>query len=384
MNPSDIRPPVPPYPALRDPVERGGMPRSGKRRSRAGLVRKPVIAITIGDLNGVGPEVVLKSVATPGVRRLCQPLLIGPLEIFEWCAKELKLRLRFQPFESLESTNPAKAIPIYDLGIFHPRDVRFGTLSPIAGTAAGLALHKGAELCLQRKALALVTAPISKSALNLAGYSYPGQTELLAELSESENVTMMLVSNNLRIGLVTVHVPLRDVPPLITIERVFRAITVVDFSLRHDFGVRKPRVAVLALNPHAGEGGLIGTEDESVVRPAIEMAKTQNIQAFGPFSSDAFFGNYHRKKFDAVVAMYHDQGLIPLKMSSFGKAVNFSAGLKIVRTSPDHGTAFDIAGKGVANPSSMIEAITLAVKIGGQRQKKGMKRPRSLHEKRPQ
>jgi 4-hydroxythreonine-4-phosphate dehydrogenase len=213
-----------------------------------------------------------------------------------------------------------------------------------------------------------VTAPVSKSALGLAGYTYPGQTELLAELTESNHVTMMLVSKELRVGLVTVHVPLRDVVVSLSIQKVFGAITVVNHSLTNDFGIRRPKVAVLALNPHGGESGLFGSEDERVVTPAIELAKTQHIQVAGPFSSDAFFGTRRHKEFHAVVAMYHDQGLIPLKMTSFGRAVNFSAGLKIVRTSPDHGTAFDIVGKGIADPRSMTEAIRLAIEIARRRQ----------------
>ncbi len=339
-------------------------------RRDSGLTRKPVVAITVGDFNGIGPEVVLKSIASPRVRSTCHPLLIGPLEIFQWYAKRLKLRFDFRAVQSAEPTRDRKSVPVLDLGIFHSRDVRFGTLSPIAGTAAGLALHKGAEICLRREVAALVTAPVSKSALHLAGYSYPGQTELLAELTESENVTMMLLSNRLRIGLVTVHIPLRDVAASISIQKVFGTITVVASSLRQDFGVKAPRVAVLALNPHGGERGLMGTEDETVVMPGIELAKAQHIRVSGPFSSDAFFGNYNPNQFDAVIAIYHDQGLIPLKMNSFGKAVNFSAGLKIVRTSPDHGTAFDIAGKGVANPGSMIEAIALAVEVAKRRRRR--------------
>ena len=329
---------------------------------------KPVIAITVGDFNGIGPEVVLKSIASAGTQRYCHPLLIGPLEVFQWYAKRLKIKLNLQTFKSPTGKADGRAIQVLDLGIFHPRDIQLGKLTPVAGTAAGLALHRGVELCLQRQAAALVTAPVSKSALSLAGYTYPGQTELLAELTESDHVTMMLVSKELRVGLVTVHVPLRDVVVSLSIQKVFGAITVVNHSLTNDFGIPKPKVAVLALNPHAGEGGLFGNEDERVVTPAIELAKTQHVQVSGPFSSDAFFGTRRHKEFHAVVAMYHDQGLIPLKMTSFGKAVNFSAGLKIVRTSPDHGTAFDIVGKGIADPGSMTEAIRLAVEIAGRRE----------------
>jgi 4-hydroxythreonine-4-phosphate dehydrogenase len=331
-------------------------------------MNKPVIAITVGDFNGIGPEVVLKSISSTGVQRCCRPLLIGPLDVFQWHAKRLKIRVNLQTFNSLGSKADRRAIRVIDLGIFHPRDIQLGKVTPIAGTAAGLALHKGVELCLQRQAVALVTAPVSKSALSLAGYTYPGQTELLAELTESNHVTMMLVSKDLRIGLVTVHIPLRDVVISLSIQKVFGAITVVNHSLTNDFGIPKPKVAVLALNPHAGEGGLFGNEDERVVTPAIELAKTQHVQVSGPFSSDAFFGTRCHKEFHAVVAMYHDQGLIPLKMTSFGTGVNFSAGLKIVRTSPDHGTAFDIAGKGIADPGSMIQAIRLAVEISNRRQ----------------
>jgi 4-hydroxythreonine-4-phosphate dehydrogenase len=336
-------------------------------------MNKPVIAITVGDFNGIGPEVVLKSVVSSGVQRYCQPLLIGPLDVFQWYTNRLKIELNLQPFDSPTGKAKGKAIQVFDLGIFHSRDIQIGKVTPVAGTAAGLALHKGVELCLKRKAAALVTAPVSKSALSLAGYTYPGQTELLAELTESQYVTMMLVSKELRVGLVTVHVPLREVIVSLSIQKVFSAITVVNHALIHDFGIRKPRVAVLALNPHGGEGGLIGDEDERVVTPAIDLAKTQHVQVLGPFSSDAFFGNRRHEEFDAVVAMYHDQGLIPLKMSSFGRAVNFSAGLKIVRTSPDHGTAFDIAGKGLADPGSMTEAIRLAVEIANRRQTQRLK-----------
>jgi 4-hydroxythreonine-4-phosphate dehydrogenase len=331
-------------------------------------MKKPVVAIAIGDFNGIGPEVALKSIASAGIQRHCHPLLIGPLDIFQWHAKRSKIKLNLHTLESPAGKPDKKGIEVFDLGIFHIRDIQLGKVTPVAGTAAGLALHKGVELCLRRQAAALVTAPISKSALNLAGYTYPGQTELLSELTESKHVTMMLVSKELRVGLVTVHVPLRDVVASLSIQKVFGAITVVNNSLMNDFGVRRPKVAILALNPHGGEGGLFGNEDERIVIPAIELAKTQHVQVSGPFSSDAFFGTRRYEEFDAIVAMYHDQGLIPLKMSSFGRAVNFSAGLKIVRTSPDHGTAFDIAGKGIADPGSMIEAIRLAVEIARRRQ----------------
>jgi 4-hydroxythreonine-4-phosphate dehydrogenase len=327
----------------------------------------PTVAITIGDFNGIGPEVVLKSVVSARVRRVCHPVLVGPLDIFQWYATRLKLKLHLQPVSNDEQLPPGRWLPVVDLGIFHPRDVRFGVVSPVAGTGAGMALHKAAELCIKKRVNAVVTAPVSKTALHLAGYTYAGQTEFLADLTGSENVTMMLLSKKLRIGLVTTHIPLREVASSITIEKVFATIVTVNSTLKNVFGLRNPRIAVLGLNPHGGEGGLLGTEEEKVVLPGIELAKTQHIRAFGPFSSDSFFGHSHSNGFDAVIAMYHDQGLIPLKLACFGSAVNFSAGLKITRTSPDHGTAFDIAGKGTANPSSMIEAISLAAEISRRR-----------------
>jgi 4-hydroxythreonine-4-phosphate dehydrogenase len=190
---------------------------------------------------------------------------------------------------------------------------------------------------------------------------------MIALLNRSQNVAMMLVSDKMRVGLVTIHSALKDVAANISKEKVIEKIAIIDSSLKKDFRLKKPRLAILALNPHAGEKGLFGTEDDGMIAPAIADSKAAGILAEGPFSADAFFGIHAYKKYDAVVAMYHDQGLIPLKMSSFGKGVNFSAGLKIIRTSPDHGTAYDIAGKNKANLSSMIEAIKLAIQISKNR-----------------
>jgi len=218
---------------------------------------------------------------------------------------------------------------------------------------------------------ALVTAPISKEAMNLAGYKYPGQTEMLASLADTEHVIMLLLSRRMRVGLVTTHLPISKVAKSVTTEKVFEKIETLHLSLKNDFRIKNPTIAVLALNPHAGDGGVIGKEDDKVVKPAIKLAQKKHISVRGPFPADSFFRNYCSKRYDAVLAMYHDQGLIPLKMSgAFGaKGVNFSAGLKIIRTSPDHGTAYDIAGKGIANPESMKEAIRLAVRLSKNKMK---------------
>ena len=316
---------------------------------------KPVIAITVGDCNGIGPEVTLKAIGSAGVRRICTPLLVGPAEVFEKVARSLNIRVRFLV---AEPPREKKVSPLR----FSP-----GTLAADAGAAAGAAIREGVRLVLAGDAGALVTAPVSKHALHLAGINAPGQTEILQRLTGARSVAMMLVSGALRVGLATIHTPLRRVPQELTAALLRERITVIHRALRADWGVRTPRVAVLALNPHAGEGGDIGNEEQRVILPVIVALREKGMRLEGPFPADAFFARYAPGSYDAVVAMYHDQGLIPLKMSARGRAVNVTAGLPIVRTSPDHGTAFDIAGGRVADPASMIEAIRTAVALASHR-----------------
>jgi 4-hydroxythreonine-4-phosphate dehydrogenase len=330
---------------------------------------KPIIAITIGDFNGVGPEIALKAVSNPSIRKLCLPLLVGPLSVFEHVRADLKLRMKLEKSSLPIVKNTVS--PVFDTGDAIWADVQYGMVTKSAGKNAGIAIERAVDLCLKVQVDAMVTAPVSKEALNNAGYNFPGQTEMIALLSRSQRVAMMLVSPSMRVGLVTIHVGIRSVIDHVSREKIYEKIHIVNESLKKDFRIAKPRIAVLALNPHAGEKGLIGTEDDELVLPAIRDAQANGIKADGPFSADAFFGKQSHKEFDAVVAMYHDQGLIPLKLSSFGKGVNFSAGLSIVRTSPDHGTAYDIAGKGKASVSSMLEAIKLAVSISQNRQRNG-------------
>lgn len=319
--------------------------------------------MTIGDFNGIGPEVALKAASNPAIRKLCTPLLVGPLNVFEHVRNDLKLRMKLEKssLPLLKST----VTPVFDTGDGIWADVQYGKISKIAGKNAGVAIEKAVDLCVRVQAEAMVTAPVSKEALNLAGYNFPGQTEMIALLSRSQRVAMMLVSKSMRVGLVTIHVGIKSIADHLSKEKIAEKIFTVNDSLKKDFRLKKPHIAVLALNPHAGENGLIGTEDAELVVPAIREVVAAGVAAEGPFPADAFFGKQSHKRFDAIVAMYHDQGLIPLKMSSFGKGVNFSAGLNIIRTSPDHGTAYDIAGKGTANISSMLEAVKLAVSISG-------------------
>ncbi len=244
--------------------------------------------------------------------------------------------------------------------------VQFGMVRREAGLASMLAVEKAVRLCADGTCDAMVTAPISKEAVALAGYGYPGHTEFIAELTGGDPL-MLMVSGTLRVGLVTHHVPLREVPGAITTVSMRQHLDRLDSALRTDFGVSDPRIAVLGLNPHAGDGGVLGREETDVIAPAIDAARKRGMVAFGPFPADGFFAARTYRRYDGVLAMYHDQGLVPFKTLSFGKGVNCTAGLPIVRTSPDHGTAYDIAGSGTASPESLRAAIDLAVDIAARR-----------------
>jgi len=331
---------------------------------------KPIIAITIGDFNGVGPEIVLKSATDPSVIKNCIPLLIGPQSVFEYVAKQYKINLQFEraTLATLQRSFSG-SLPVMDVGDGIGADIQYGSPTKASGRSAGIALERAIELCMQHKVSAMVTAPVSKEALNSAGYNFPGQTEMIALLTISQRVAMMLLSDTMRVGLVTIHTGLKNVASQISKEKVVEKITIIHESLKRDFRLKKPTLAVLALNPHCGEHGLIGIEEDEIIIPALGESQAAGILVEGPFPADAFFGNQSYKKFDAVIAMYHDPGLIPFKMNSFGKGVNFSAGLPIIRTSPDHGTAYDIGGKNKAHISSMLEAIKLALTISKNRRK---------------
>ncbi len=322
---------------------------------------KPTIAITIGDFNGIGPEVALKAAALPSVRKMCVPLLVGPLSVFEHVRSSLKIGPKLR--KAVLPWKEPSTIPVLDVGDGLWSDIQYGSVTKAAGRSAGIAIEKAVELCTGGKVDAMVTAPVSKEALHLAGYNFPGQTEMIAMLSRSQRVAMMLISKTLRVGLVTIHTPLQLVAGNITKEKIVEKLTILDDSLKRNFNIKAPRIAVLALNPHAGEQGLLGKEEQETIVPAIAEARNGSMNIDGPFAADGFFGAGTYKSYDAVVAMYHDQGLIPVKMSSFQEAVNFSTGLSIIRTSPGHGTAYDIAGRGKASISSMVEAITLAVQF---------------------
>jgi 4-hydroxythreonine-4-phosphate dehydrogenase len=332
---------------------------------------KPAIAITVGDCNGIGPEIALKSLLDPTVSGICRPVLVGPFDVFLWYARKLKLPVSIPPVKG--STRATKSAPRWvDIEVVETAHDPAYTLTPgspsaASGRVAAGAIELASLLVQTGNAAAMVTAPISKEAFHRAGFPYPGHTEYLQHLTHSRRVAMMLVSEALRVGLVTIHAPLRDVPRLLTRAVLREQITTIAAALRTDWGIRKPKLAVLGLNPHGGESGEIGTEEVDVIIPTLSTLRSEGLAVAGPFAADGFFARYRPGSYDAVVAMYHDQGLIPLKMLAAGKGVNYTAGLPIVRTSPDHGTAFDIAGRGLADPQSMIAAILLAARIARRR-----------------
>ena len=335
--------------------------------------RKPIVALTVGDYNGIGPEVVIKSVLHPSVRKVCQPVLIGPAAVFEHYSKKLRAPLHLQKADSsawnvgwLNSVRSG-AVPIIESSRVSKSAISPGRITKGAGGTSLAAIRAAVRLAKSGRVDAVVTAPISKEALRKAGSRFPGHTELLQRLTSAHDVAMMLVAPGMKVGLVTIHVPLKKVSGLFTRELLRRRIQVIHDALAVDWRIRSPRLAVLGLNPHAGENGSIGLEEEKCIAPVIRTFGSRGMRIEGPFPADGFFGQKRFVEFDAVIAMYHDQGLIPLKMQAFATGVNVTAGLPIVRTSPDHGTAFDIAGRGKADPSSMIAAIKLAVGIARNR-----------------
>ncbi len=327
------------------------------------MTRKPVIAITMGDPGGIGPEIVLKALNAKTVRDISRPLVIGDLGALEKAriALPISTHVPLRPVGSPEE-DAGGAVPVIDLANVPKLELSLGKPGAYAGRAVAGYIEKAVALALEGRVDAVVTAPISKESLKLAGSKYPGHTEILAELTGAKEFTMMLVGGGLRVILATIHCALREVPGRITRDSVLKTIRLAGTACA-DLGINDPKIAVAGLNPHAGEAGIFGTEEEDHIAPACEDARKLGISVTGPVPPDTVFYRARKGEFDIVVCMYHDQGLIPLKLLAFDTGVNVTVGLPIVRTSVDHGTAFGIAGKGIADPSSMIEAIKLAVEI---------------------
>jgi 4-hydroxythreonine-4-phosphate dehydrogenase len=323
---------------------------------------KPRIGITLGDLNGIGPEVIIKALSDARVLNLLTPVVYGSGRVLSF-------------YKKLMNNEEFNYTQVKAKGQFAPRQINVvncwedvieivpGKASKETGKAALLSLQKASEEVKEGLLDAMVTAPIDKHSIHSEEFPFTGHTGFLTHYFGSADSLMLLVSNTLRVGLVTEHVPVRDIASHITKEKVEAKLKLLEQSLRKDFGVHKPRIAVLALNPHAGDGGLIGTEEEQILKPLINDWKNKGKLISGPFPADGFFAAGQYKRFDAVLAMYHDQGLIPFKSIAFEDGVNFTAGLPVVRTSPDHGTAYAIAGKNEADESSFREALYKACAI---------------------
>ncbi len=319
-----------------------------------------IIGISIGDLNGIGPEIVLKSFADQRMLDFCTPVIFGNTKLLAWYKKQLGVECHLSPVNDLNKIQHGK-INVYNAWT-EPFDVHFGSTDPKAGALAITSLKKAVQALKNDQVNALVTAPIDKKNSQSEEFTFPGHTDYLAQELEG-SALMFMVSEEVKVGLLTDHVPVKEAPSRITEELLRQKIAAITTSLQKDFGINRPKIAVLGVNPHSGDQGVIGSEDQDVMAPTIDAIRQDGNLIYGPYPADGFFGSGQYKQFDAVLAAYHDQGMIPFKTLSFGAGVNYTAGLNAVRTSPDHGTAFDIAGQGIANISSFKEAVFTAIKV---------------------
>jgi 4-hydroxythreonine-4-phosphate dehydrogenase len=334
-------------------------------------LEKPIIGITMGDAAGIGPEVVAKAYLSREVARICRPIVIGSKKIMKQALRSIKAgNMDINAVKNMRDARFIRGLmDVYDVGSLEPSKVKVGQISATCGKAAVEYFKTAIELAMDKKIDGISTAPINKEAIHKAGFKYQGHTEILAEMTKSKNYAMMFVSDSLWVILVTTHLPLHDVSKHIDKKKVLNTIKIAN-NITKKLRGKKPRIGVAGLNPHAGESGIFGKEEQKIIKPAVAEARKAGIDVKGPISPDAVFYLASVGMFDIVVAMYHDQGLIPLKLLSFNHSVNVTAGLPIIRTSVDHGTGFDIAGKGWANPQSLIEAIRVAVFLAHARNNK--------------
>ena len=324
--------------------------------------QKPILGISIGDINGIGVEVTLKALADSRVYKSFTPLIYGHGKAISHYRKLLNLEdFNFAQIRSLDEIQHRK-INVINVMEECP-DVIPGVETQEAGKMALEALKAAVEDLKSGKIQGIVTAPVNKNNINSEELKFIGHTEFITKAVGVKDSLMTMVAENFRVGLITGHLPLSKVPQEITKERILQKTNIFLKSLKEDFGIDRPKVAILGLNPHAGEDGLLGKEEEEIIKPAIRELKDQNKLVFGPYPADGFFGMMHQTKFDGILAMYHDQGLIPFKSIAFSSGVNYTAGLPVIRTSPDHGTAYNIAGKNLADEGSMRAALYLAADI---------------------
>ncbi|HHP7239168.1 4-hydroxythreonine-4-phosphate dehydrogenase PdxA [Longibacter sp.] len=326
------------------------------------------LAITMGDPNGIGPEVLLKCLHDPELTSNMAPVVIGSAHVLRVHADTLGYSdLTIHTVSDIPDDVPETGVTVLDVTGDTTPEVSFGDVTASGGTLAMAAVDRAVDACLSGDVAAMVTAPISKDAIAKAGFTVPGHTEFIAKKTGGQQPTMMMVAGTLRVGLVTAHIPISQVADAVTEAAIRQKLDVMVEALAQDFGIPEPRVGVLGLNPHAGDGGVLGSEEKEIIEPAVQKARADGIDVHGPLPADGYFATQLNQGYDAVLAMYHDQGLVPFKALAFDRGVNYTAGLPIVRTSPDHGTAYGIAGRGMALPGSMRSAIEEAVAIARHR-----------------
>ncbi|MEQ3661264.1 MAG: 4-hydroxythreonine-4-phosphate dehydrogenase PdxA [Flavobacterium sp.] len=323
-----------------------------------------IVGVSIGDLNGIGPEVVLKTFEDSRILELCTPVIYGNVKIVSFLKKNFSLTSSIQGIDSIDQLVKGKinVLNVWKEGV----NIDFGVIDENVGKYAIKSFIAATKALKSNEVDVLVTAPINKYNIQSDDFKFPGHTDYLDQELEG-NALMLMVCDKLRVGLLTDHVPLSEISKLLSEELLIKKLEIIKNSLISDFGISKPKIAVLGLNPHCGDNGVIGNEDEKIIKPTIKKLFNKGELIFGPYASDSFFGSSQYEKYDAILAMYHDQGLIPFKTLSFGKGVNYTAGLNKIRTSPDHGTAFEIAGKDLANPMSFREALYLAIDVYNKR-----------------
>ena len=319
-----------------------------------------IVGISIGDLNGIGSEVILKTFEDTRMLELCTPVIFANVKILSFIKKNLNSETALHGIDKIEQLVIGKinVLNVWREGV----DINFGQNDENVGKYAIKSFVAATKALKEGLVDVLVTAPINKYNIQSEDFKFPGHTDYLDQELEG-NALMLMVQDNLRVGLLTDHIPVNEVASHITEKLIFQKIETINKTLKQDFGITKPKIALLGLNPHSGDNGVIGKEDDEIIKPTVKKLFEKGILVFGPYAADGFFGSNQYEKFDAVIATYHDQGLIPFKTLSFGSGVNYTAGLNKIRTSPDHGTAYEIAGKGVAENSSFKEAVYLAIDI---------------------
>jgi 4-hydroxythreonine-4-phosphate dehydrogenase len=327
-------------------------------------MKLPVIGITMGDPTGIGPEIIVKALSMEAPFQACRPIVFGDREVLLRAIQIQNLATTLEVIEEIpEGGYLPEKIFLFPLGQLKVTSLRFGEPDRACGEAMVRYIKEAVRWVRGGKLDGITTCPINKQAMNAAGCSFPGHTELLAHLVGASPVAMMFLGSKWKIVLVTTHLPLKEVSKWITADRILSILRLADEGIREYFGIPHPQIAVLGLNPHCGEGGLLGEEEKKEILPAIAEAKSLGMDVEGPFPADSFFDLSGRYGFDVVISMYHDQGLIPIKTVDFKEAVNLTLGLPFIRTSVDHGTAYDIAGKGLADPSNLVKAILTAANL---------------------